>query len=329
SMVVELVWPEGALDGRSFTSTLNGQELNVALVGDALVVEAGPDVTGALTAGVPASWLLLEDLGGDAPEPILQGVWTPSNAPRAGLPTTVQVTQRAATVAVTVTPGGAGVVALAGRVETVEDDVAGLAGDVEDLTGTVSGLSTQLDGKADTADLTAHEAARVVSAEPVHGVLEHRWSKSGWAPFTARVVNQDGSQSFETSVEDGYGRVTGTTTGGNQRVMYTHAGMVAEDGEIMAVLRGPSTYVSTPSVNRPQLGLLLRCQEIDGHHVGYVAWYDAFAGNPRIVNMSAWRGNGSATLNQAAGGQYSAEVARDLRVLGVRRFEFLGSYISE
>src|SRR5690606_27523823 len=48
-----------------------------------------------------------------------------------------------------------------------------------------------------------------------------------------------------------------------------------------------------------------------------------------IVNMSAWRGNGSATLNQAAGGQYSAEVARDLRVLGVRRFEFLGSYISE
>src|SRR5690606_13719668 len=99
--------------------------------------------------------------------------------------------------------------------------------------------------------------------------------------------------------------------------------------EIMAVLRGPSTYVSTPSVNRPQLGLLLRYQEIDGHHVGYVAWYDAFAGNPRIVNMSAWRGNGSATLNQAAGGQYSAEVARDLRVLGVRRFEFLGSYISE
>lgn len=156
----------------------------------------------------------------------------------------------------------------------------------------------------------------------------HSWAEDGWGLFDRKIVNQDGSQSFALSVSGNYGRVTGTVSGsGNQRELLVHQDTRWRDGEVTAVLKGPSTYVSTPSTNRPQMGIVLRYQEIDGFHVGYVVWYDIFAGNPRVLNISGWRGNGGATLNQAAGAQYTAEIARDLRVYAVERIQF-GSFFN-
>ena len=157
--------------------------------------------------------------------------------------------------------------------------------------------------------------------------VRHLFARDGWNGWVQQPVTQDGDQVFELSVEGGYGRVTGTESAqSNKRDFLLHPRMEAENGEITAVFKGPSTYVSSPSVNRPQQGLVLRYQEVEpGVHSAYVVWYDVFAGNPAIQNVNVWRGDGeTTTLAQAAGGQFSAEIARDLRVLGVRRISFLG-----
>jgi hypothetical protein len=152
----------------------------------------------------------------------------------------------------------------------------------------------------------------------------HSWAEHGWGVFDRKIVNQDGAQSFALSVNGNYGRVTGSVAGsGNQRELLVHQDTRWRDGEVTAVLNGPSTYVSG---NRPQMGVVLRYQQIGGFHVGFVVWYDIFVGDPRVLNISGWRGNGGATLNQAAGGQYTAEVSRDLRVYAVERISFGGFF---
>lgn len=100
TVTLSLEWPEDSLDGRSFTSTLNGEELAVTVDGDVMTVEASATITGDLTTGVAVEWLLLEDLGGVDPEPILIGTWTPSDLSRAVSAQTAQVTEGAATVTV-------------------------------------------------------------------------------------------------------------------------------------------------------------------------------------------------------------------------------------
>jgi hypothetical protein len=268
-----------------------------------MTVEAPDTITGALDVGVPVAWLLLEDIGG-TDEPILVGTWTPSTSPRAVSSSTVVVAVDGATIEVTVNSAQASIAALDTRLDTAEATL---------LT------------RAAAADLTAHTTATIVADAPLHGVLEHRWAADGWAPFSRHIVNQDGAQVFNLATSGDFGRITSTTADGNHREILVHEGMTAVDGELTAIIRGPSTYVSG---NRPQGGLCLGYQLIDGFHVGYVVWYDIFAGNPRVWNLSGWRGNGGATLNQAAGGQYTAAVARDLRVLTVTRFLF-GSWINE
>lgn len=154
----------------------------------------------------------------------------------------------------------------------------------------------------------------------------HRWDREGWGAFDRKIINQDGSQSFARTVNGNYGRFTGSVAGsGNQREIYVHQDTRWSDAEVTAVLKGPSTYVSG---NRPQMGIVLRYQEISDHHVAFVVWYDIFAGNPRVLNISGWRGNGGTTLNQAAGGSYTAEVSRDLRILAAQRFQF-GDWLNE
>jgi hypothetical protein len=174
-----------------------------------------------------------------------------------------------------------------------------------------------------------YETLRQLAAQVDRMPVEHDWETCGWEPFQRKIVNQDGAQAFALSVNGGYGRVTGTGAGGgNQRELLVHECWSATDGEITAVFKGPSTYVPSP-LNRPQMGVVLRQQEIAGFHVAFVVWYDVFVGDPRILNISGWRGNGGATLNQAAGGQYTAEISRDLRIIAAQRFEFLGSWINE
>jgi hypothetical protein len=154
----------------------------------------------------------------------------------------------------------------------------------------------------------------------------HSWAEHGWGVFDRKIVNQDGAQAFTASVNGNYGRVgASSSTSANQRELWVHQDTLWANGEVTAVLKGPSTYISG---NRPQMGIVLRYQLIDGHHVAFVVWYDIFVGDPRVLNISGWRGNGGPTLNQAAGGQYTAEVTRDLRIVAALRFQF-GSWINE
>jgi hypothetical protein len=99
-----LEWsPTGALDGRSFSATLNGDALTtpVSVVGDVMTIVVTDQETGALALGVAVDWQLLEDIDG-TDEPTMVGTWTPSNDPQVLTTQTVQVTQGGATVEVVV-----------------------------------------------------------------------------------------------------------------------------------------------------------------------------------------------------------------------------------
>jgi hypothetical protein len=95
----------GELDGRVFTSTLDAVELDATVLGDTLTVVATAAQTAVHEVGVPASWELLEDLGGDDPEVVAQGTWTPSDSPQAV--DTVALELALGTVTVTVELAGA------------------------------------------------------------------------------------------------------------------------------------------------------------------------------------------------------------------------------
>lgn len=178
-----------------------------------------------------------------------------------------------------------------------------------------------------TAALIAHNTATQVGSTQLHGVIEHRWATSGWTPFSRKIITQSGTQALTLSVSGDYGRITSASgsSDGDQREIYVHAGMTATAGELTAIIRGPSFYGTG---NRPQGGLCLGYQLIDGFHCAFVVWYDIVVSNPRLWNLSGWRGNGGSTLNQATGGQHIGDLARDVNVISARRFNF-GSWINE
>jgi hypothetical protein len=99
TLTLTLEWPAGSLAGRTFTSTLDGVSLTPSVIGDTMTIEVTDIQTAAVTGTV--EWLLLEDIAG-TPEPIFVGKWTPHDGPSAVSQQTVQVTQGAATVNVTV-----------------------------------------------------------------------------------------------------------------------------------------------------------------------------------------------------------------------------------
>lgn len=118
TVTVTLEWPAGVLTGRTFTSTLGGTPLDVTVTDDTMVVEVTAEQSAAIAA--PAEWLLLEDLGGVDPEPIVIGGWAPDNGPNGRTASTVTVTQGGAQVDVTVLPGGVTAATLAAEVDTLE-----------------------------------------------------------------------------------------------------------------------------------------------------------------------------------------------------------------
>lgn len=109
TVTLSLEWPAGSLDSRTFTSTLDDVALDMSVDGDTMTVVASAAITATLTG--PADWLLLEDLGGASPEPVLIGTWTPSDLPQAVSDQTVTVTQGTVTVAVSVASAQASLVA--------------------------------------------------------------------------------------------------------------------------------------------------------------------------------------------------------------------------
>jgi hypothetical protein len=95
-------WPAGYLTGRTFTATLDGVALAVAVVDDDMTVSATAAQTTA--AAVPASFVLAEMVAGD-PVPQIIGTWVASERAATSQSAAVQVTAGAAAVAVSVTAG--------------------------------------------------------------------------------------------------------------------------------------------------------------------------------------------------------------------------------
>lgn len=125
TVTLTLEWaPAGVLDGRSFSTTLDGQPLALTVNGDVMTVEADAVLTGQLATNIPVDWVLAEDLGGSSAEPVLIGTWTPSDLPQAVTAKTVQVTQGAATIQVTTAGSTASIVALEKKFHTPHVSVA-------------------------------------------------------------------------------------------------------------------------------------------------------------------------------------------------------------
>jgi hypothetical protein len=100
TLTLTLTWsPTGVLAGRSFSAELDAVALTtaVSIVGDVMTIVATSAETEALAAGVPVDFELVE-----AGERIIIGQWIPSDDPRATSSATVEVTQGAATVSITV-----------------------------------------------------------------------------------------------------------------------------------------------------------------------------------------------------------------------------------
>lgn len=69
---LRLIWPDGVLSGRTFTSTLDGQDLDVEVDGNDVLIVADPSITGDYQD--PADWVL-EEIGGEV---IAVGQWYPT-----------------------------------------------------------------------------------------------------------------------------------------------------------------------------------------------------------------------------------------------------------
>jgi hypothetical protein len=102
----------GELAGRTFTSTLDAVALSAVVLGDTLTVVATAAQTDVHVVGVPASWELLEDLGGATPEVVAQGTWTPSDSPQAVDAVALELAVATVTVTVELAGAQASIVAL-------------------------------------------------------------------------------------------------------------------------------------------------------------------------------------------------------------------------
>lgn len=102
-------WTAGSLVGRTFTSTLGGVALSLAVVGDIITIDATEAQTAAVT--LSAAWLLTETTSG-ASNDLIVGTWSPSTRPGTPTSTSLAVTVGAVDVDVTVVSGQASIVAL-------------------------------------------------------------------------------------------------------------------------------------------------------------------------------------------------------------------------
>lgn len=99
TFTIDLTWPAGELDGRSFTATLDAADLDVSIVGDVMTVTASAAQTGAVTS--TATFVLTETTGGDDQD-VIVGKWAGKSNAATSSNVDVTVTQSAAAVEVTV-----------------------------------------------------------------------------------------------------------------------------------------------------------------------------------------------------------------------------------
>lgn len=122
TLTVDLEWPDGFLAGRTFTSTLDGDPLDLSIAGDVMTIEVSQAITSTITT--PVTWLLLEDRGGDDPEPVIIGSWAPSLDAATQAATITVITDEAASIELTVSTGGHPATAEAGAVPILRGTAA-------------------------------------------------------------------------------------------------------------------------------------------------------------------------------------------------------------
>lgn len=153
--------------------------------------------------------------------------------------------------------------------------------------------------------------------------IVHRFATDGWAPFTTRfVVTADGAQAFTPSVVNRRGRVTASAaTNGNKREWFLHGGVNWADLEMSGTIFAPSNWDSSPAINRPQPGFVLRAQEVTpGTWRAWVVWLDIAFGTSGML-ATTWQGDG-VTLTQGtqAGGDFTAPSLNLVRRQSVVRY---------
>lgn len=158
---------------------------------------------------------------------------------------------------------------------------------------------------------------------PLSGPVEE--SIESWAQLPRVVtITQDGAGGFTTSGTNGELTFTQAGSFGNQRQAFLTQWRAA-DSEILSLWGPPSTFTTTPSTNKPQIGHLHRVSQLpDGRtYQGIAVFHDAFLGGPGSLHCEVVTFDG-VTLTQLQDAPLSKSLGKSMRVWWGRRFQFGG-----
>lgn len=362
TVTLTLEWePSGVLDGRTFSSTLDGQALDLDVSGDTMTIEADTAVTSTLTAGTPVQWRLVEDLGGTE-EPTLLGTWTPSDAPSVTATKTATVTQGAATITLSAQGSTASILAVADELDAHEADLdahgvvthewgpdtwddldilvrtddpgAVWTRTVEDGRGVVTSgplksfSVTQAERTDDVATVTVGSGHGLVVGETVTVDVDDDSFDITSDPLTA--VDAETVSYDNVGSDVGPSSVSGTLTAGagNFRTVSLHPLTDWADCEFTSLIWPPSQWTG----NNSQMGHAHRVREISpGVWEAINIWTSVvFGGDYRTLHVAATRFDGEVSLQSAtendtgSGSGDSVFIDRRAAVVAHQRFDFGG-----
>lgn len=131
----------------------------------------------------------------------------------------------------------------------------------------------------DATELAAYDYRHVATADGVVLTPANQGVAYGGPPTNVFQVTADGSD---------------PAVGGNHREFFLQKSKSFEHSEIRSVIFGGGTWAD--AANRTQQGHVHRFQKLpNGRYRAFVAWHDAFVGNPLVINVGIWEGNGTTT----------------------------------
>lgn len=152
-LALELTWPAGALDGRTFTAALDGEELEVDVAGDVMTITGTEEQTTA--AGVGSASFVLADQDRD----VLVGPWHGSMSGAVSVDTSATIVIEDVTMTVEVL-GGVTSLQLAAAVQAAVDDLLdGAPGALDTLNELAAALGDDASFAATVATSLAGKAA--------------------------------------------------------------------------------------------------------------------------------------------------------------------------
>lgn len=138
------------------------------------------------------------------------------------------------------------------------------------------------------------------------------------------TITQDQTGTIDRTESNGELRFSQVGAFGNMRVAHLTQWRAA-DSEIVSLWGPPSTFTTTPSTNKPQLGHLHRVTQLpDGRtYQGIAVFHDAFLGGPSALHCEVVTFDG-VTLGQFADASLNKTLGKSMRVWHGRRFTFIG-----